>query len=109
MIAELPPARRDTMARRGKLPGHLAFARRGLRVTILTIVSIVLPAGCVVGPDFHPPPLRDLPKFFGVGSDAADGEFLYETTSVGNMSRWWENFHDPILNALIAKNHTRTS
>jgi len=61
------------------------------RYLALLVVALLLPA-CVVGPDYHRPPVN-LP-------DAYRGATTASAPSVGDLA-WWELFQDPILQDLI--------
>lgn len=60
-------------------------------------MAIALLAGCAVGPDYRSPTqdaLQTIPAQWGkAGTNNVTGQL--------NLSRWWDNFHDPILNKLI--------
>jgi NodT family efflux transporter outer membrane factor (OMF) lipoprotein len=56
------------------------------------IGPLILLGGCTVGPDYHPPKM-EVP-----GSYAATQPAVAEP-----LTQWWETFHDPKLNDLIAR------
>lgn len=68
--------------------------RRGARYGILALAGAV--GGCAVGPDYSPPQVPVAPTF-----DAKPSPGL--TASEPQSERWWEQFHDPVLDTLVAR------
>lgn len=64
---------------------------------ILGAASALALAGCTVGPDYAAPKLALPPGFAHAPTAAGAGEGSLE------ISRWWQNFHDATLDALVAK------
>ena len=52
--------------------------------------------GCEVGPDYKPPNITVRPDFAESASTQPSGAALASM-------KWWETFHDPVLNSLIAR------
>ena len=65
------------------------------------VVCCVLLSGCMVGPNVHAPTTA-MPAHWAA---SAQGHPAATTSKVTNgpahLARWWENFHDPELTALI--------
>jgi multidrug efflux system outer membrane protein len=57
--------------------------------------AAILLAGCAVGPDYKRPPV-DAPQGFRFQDSAGQG-----TADIANTA-WWQQFHDPVLDELIA-------
>lgn len=58
-------------------------------------LPLLLLAGCTVGPNYRPPEAATPPAF--AGPQPAP------TQQAPDLSRWWQSFGDPTLDALIAK------
>jgi multidrug efflux system outer membrane protein len=61
-----------------------------LRAPVL-LAAALLPAGCLVGPDYEPP-ARPVPSAWTAG----------EAGKV-DLARWWERFGDPLLDGLVVR------
>jgi NodT family efflux transporter outer membrane factor (OMF) lipoprotein len=59
--------------------------------------ALAFVAGCAVGPDYHPPKM-DAPAAF---SAAPAQTAVQSPAAPPDLARWWETFHDPVLNQLI--------
>ena len=68
------------------------LARLGVALAALAGIS-VLPAGCMVGPDFKRPEVEQPPRF----KSQADGEMGPPV-----LAEWWQLYRDPELDQLIA-------
>lgn len=68
-------------------------AQRRLALILSGAVSL---GGCMVGPDYHPPSHASLaiPEYYGVAG---------ERGAPVDLSRWWNQFGDPLLGELIAR------
>jgi multidrug efflux system outer membrane protein len=66
---------------------------RGLRVTAAVVAGALL-GGCALGPDYKRPAVVEPPTF--------RGQATAEAASFADAP-WWETFHDPVLQALIAE------
>jgi multidrug efflux system outer membrane protein len=65
------------------------------KTTMLAVVmAIAVLTGCAVGPDYRSPVLTDIPTQWGQAS--AD-----TTITQLKLTRWWDNFNDPVLTGLI--------
>lgn len=65
----------------------------------LALIGCMVLAGCMVGPDYHKPPIT-LPMSFKEGAQwqraAANPQGALD-------SQWWLHYHDPVLNDLIER------
>jgi len=75
-----------------KDPARGVRRRRALAVAILAL----LPAGCMVGPDFKRPDVG-LPQEF-----VAESPGVEPTSPPVDLDRWWDRFEDPLLSQFIA-------
>lgn len=82
-LGAVTPSARSRRVRGGGLARHALAAA----------VGAMLVAGCTVGPDYTRPAIDTPARFTYAPKDAAD---------VAN-SRWWQQFGDPVLDALIAE------
>ncbi|CCV10753.1 efflux transporter outer membrane subunit [Mesorhizobium sp. STM 4661] len=64
------------------------------RRTIVPILTAVLLAGCVVGPDYQKPLLPMLPANWS-------GQKTAKAARPAQLSKWWQRLRDPQLNKLI--------
>lgn len=64
-----------------------------VRVAVIAVVSLPL-AGCLVGPNYHPPSDTTLAVPPGYATPAPTG-------AVPDLQRWWVNFNDPQLDAIV--------
>jgi multidrug efflux system outer membrane protein len=67
------------------------------KLNIVVGLAAVLAAGCEVGPDYHPPQITVRPAFAETASTQP------AAAAPAPDQKWWENFHDPELNSLIAR------
>jgi multidrug efflux system outer membrane protein len=67
---------------------------------ILAGIAAMFAFGCAVGPDFHKPD-PGVPDQFGAATNAMAGQ--QGQPPAADLKRWWETFHDPILNSLIER------
>src|ERR1700722_12196969 len=97
--ARRPPARRR--ARRitaqaprllRRLPNAGATDMRASAPSLLMLLALLALSGCLLGPDYKRPAVDTPAAFRFAESDTKD---LVNTA-------WWEQFHDPALNDLIA-------
>lgn len=68
----------------------------------ITASSLVLLAGCAVGPDYKAPEGSDIPAAFSsidASKDAAKTSKVVDRPA--HLARWWTAFNDPTLNSLI--------
>ncbi len=73
-------------------PAPRAFPPK-LRLLTTLLAAAVL-SGCAVGPDYHPVQPTSLPSQWGEATGSA-------TVTALKLTRWWDNFQDPILTQLI--------
>jgi multidrug efflux system outer membrane protein len=68
----------------------MRFARR----VVLGVALSMSVGGCMVGPNYRPPPVSTPPAYYE--------QFVTETNQPPqDLSQWWRLFHDPQLDALI--------
>ncbi len=67
-----------------------------MRARILCLLPLL--AGCMVGPDYHPPQTAT-PDHFA----AEDAPMSMPAADQADMTQWWAAFHDPELDSLIAR------
>jgi outer membrane protein, multidrug efflux system len=65
---------------------------------VCALVLVMLAAGCTVGPNYHPPKPSVPAAWTGPPQDAQRPAV---TSNSGDLARWWEQMHDPILTSLI--------
>jgi len=63
--------------------------------SVASMAALVTVAGCTVGPDYHPAPAAAL----GVPAQWS----VPGSPEAGQVQRWWSQFHDPVLDDLIAR------
>ncbi len=83
------------------------LAARWTSFAILPALLALLPAGCEVGPNYHPP-TTEVPGEFGSASSSAATEPASTQPSQINQTQptwiqWWTKFDDPTLNSLITR------
>lgn len=79
----------------------LSKARAGLSWPVVSTASVLLLAGCTVGPDFHKPAPPYDPNSFLTGRTAADGASQPRVAPI--EVSWWKSFNDPELDSLIKR------
>ena len=62
--------------------------------------ALILIAGCMVGPDYHPPAPKAPATWAGVTNALANAASI-TTTNTAELARWWEKFRRPKLTALV--------
>jgi multidrug efflux system outer membrane protein len=62
-------------------------------------------AACTVGPDYHRPETPTPPAYSDVGDRNSNpmGQTLSAPADDAQIAAWWTGFHDPELNALVAR------
>lgn len=68
----------------------------------LLLAGLALAAGCMVGPDFHPPKMPVPDKWLEVGRPPAGAQGEDASRDEG-LVRWWNNFEDPVLSSLVER------
>ncbi len=68
----------------------------------LVVIALCASAlgGCMVGPNFHPPQPTTVPNAW-VGVEKTPTEPSIATTAQLELTQWWRQFDDPILNTLV--------
>jgi NodT family efflux transporter outer membrane factor (OMF) lipoprotein len=75
-----------------------------MRRTALTVwlAALTLIGGCMVGPDYHPPKNQPPPAWAGLTNSVAAADSRL-TNSAVELARWWDQFQDPELTALVTE------
>ncbi len=68
---------------------------------IAGILALVA-AGCMVGPNYHPPVVSAPPQWTGLSAASTDDTSI-ATPEAAAVADWWKNFNDPELDSLITK------
>lgn len=79
----------------------LTTARAGLRMPLVSTASLLLLAGCTVGPNFHKPTPPYDPNSFLSGRGPGDGASQPRVAPIAVT--WWKSFNDPELDSLIKR------
>jgi NodT family efflux transporter outer membrane factor (OMF) lipoprotein len=66
----------------------------------VALPAMILIGGCMVGPDFKPPPKNPPSGWIGVNYNSTNAASV-TTTNAPDLVRWWEKFGDPKLTALV--------
>ncbi len=69
-------------------------------VTGSLLLALCLLNGCLVGPNYHPPPPTVPSVWLGV-TEAPTSEPSVTTAQQAALTRWWQQFDDPMLAALV--------
>ena len=72
------------------------------KVLIVAGLTLLLLSGCMVGPDYHPPQTPAPPTWVGVAKTPS-GQQSVATAQSAELTHWWEQFNDPILNELVGE------
>lgn len=59
--------------------------------------------GCEVGPNYKAPPTNPPPRFGAAATQPSATQPAKQPAEAVDLGRWWESFHDPALNRLIAQ------
>jgi outer membrane protein, multidrug efflux system len=62
--------------------------------------AMLLFAGCMVGPDYHPPQPNPPATWAGVTNTLTNAAVVV-TTNLPDLTRWWDKFGDPKLTSLV--------
>jgi NodT family efflux transporter outer membrane factor (OMF) lipoprotein len=63
-------------------------------------LAMLTVSGCMVGPDYHPPPAKVPPEWVGV-TKAPNAQPSIATVQQAELTQWWRQFNDPILTSLV--------
>ncbi len=75
--------------------------RYSVVVLIAAGLALVIISGCMVGPEYHPPqPTVVPPAWEGVSKIPTDQPSV-ATAQPADLTQWWRQFNDPILNELV--------
>jgi NodT family efflux transporter outer membrane factor (OMF) lipoprotein len=74
---------------------------RVVRMLFAATVSLSLMiAGCMVGPDYHPPQAKTPPAWAGASKESTS-QPTAATSQPAELALWWGNFGDPKLTGLV--------
>ena len=75
--------------------------RPSVAVLIAAVWLIVMISGCMVGPEYHQPQPPAVPSaWVGVSKIPTDQPHV-ATAQPADLTQWWRQFNDPILNELV--------
>jgi NodT family efflux transporter outer membrane factor (OMF) lipoprotein len=70
-----------------------------MKAKILACLAVMMiAAGCAVGPNYHPPKSSPPPSWIGVKETSQPSVV---TGGTADLARWWQQFDDPTLTALV--------
>lgn len=81
-------------------PGHLVYARS--RGAVIGLVVLTWTCGCMVGPDYRPPRMHPPSTFVAASAQPSTTRPSTQPAEMVDLQHWWESFHDPELDRLIA-------
>jgi len=70
------------------------------KVLIAAGLALLPVSGCMVGPDYHPPETPSPASWVGVAKTPT-GQTSEATAQSAELTQWWGQFNDPMLNELI--------
>lgn len=81
------------------------------RTKMMVVALLAVSGGCMVGPDYRPPKVEVPGQFSATTQPVATQPSTQPTTEPAtqpaaapvDLKRWWETFHDPTLDRLIAQ------
>ena len=81
-------------------PGQAIYAK--CRAAVIGFLALTWTFGCMVGPDYRQPPMRPPSRFIEASTRPSTTQPASRPAEVIDLRRWWESFHDPMLDQLIA-------
>jgi multidrug efflux system outer membrane protein len=81
-------------------PGHLVYVKS--RGAVIGLVALTWTFGCMVGPDYRPPRMHPPAKFLAPSTQLSTTRPSTQPAEMVDLQHWWESFHDPELDRLIA-------
>lgn len=82
-------------------PGHAMYARS--RTVVIGLLALTWTFGCMVGPDYRRPSMHPPSRFIKASTAPSTTQPSIMPAEVVDLQRWWESFHDPVLNHLITE------
>ncbi len=70
-------------------------------VLIAAGLAVVIISGCMVGPEYHPPKPTVVPPAWEGVSKISSNQPYVATAQPADLTQWWRQFNDPILNELV--------
>lgn len=90
-LVYLPTTSEPIAGRSHRFKDWRQSARRGAVVALLLAGTLL--SGCVVGPDYAPPPIA-MPTQYGAATKA-------QQAKPAQLHAWWKRLNDPVLNQLV--------
>jgi len=75
--------------------------RYAVVVLIAAVLAVVIISGCMVGPEYHPPQPAVVPPAWAGVSKIPTAQPSVATEQPADLTQWWRQFNDPILNELV--------
>src|SRR5258706_14396482 len=79
---------------------HALFAKSC--AAAIGLLAMTWTCGCMVGPNYRPPQTRPPSKFLEASRQPSTTQPSAQPAEMVDLQHWWESFHDPELNRLIA-------
>src|SRR5258706_8622123 len=79
-------------------PGHAVFAKY-----CAAVIGLLALSGCMVGPNYRLPQTRPPSKFLEASTQPSTTQASTQPAELVDLQHWWDSFHDPVLNRLIAQ------
>ena len=73
------------------------------RAAVISLLALSWTCGCMVGPDYRPPQISGPSRFLAASTQPSSTQPSTPPAQVVDLQHWWESFHDPVLNQLIAE------
>ena len=89
-----------TVVNRQTRTKRYSASRALLKSSVLSLSAL---AGCTVGPDYRPPKVEMPSQWLLPPESAATTQPSLTTTHPADLARWWTQFDDPTLDALVAR------
>lgn len=72
-------------------------------LVVLGSAAALAASGCKVGPDYQAPQMHPPAKFLAASTQPSTTQPTTQPAEAVDLQRWWESFHDPVLDGLIAE------
>ncbi len=80
---------------------HINKQRYSVAILIAAGLGVLMISGCMVGPEYHPPqPVVVPPAWEGISKILSHQPYV-TTSQPADLTRWWRQFNDPVLNELV--------
>ena len=81
------------------MPMHNQRRHISVLATVVSLAVLIV-SGCMVGPDYHPPPTTVPTEWVGMAKTLTEQPSI-ATAQPADLTQWWRQFNDPILTALV--------